>query len=248
MSVDALVETSALAVSVELGEGTPELADAYLEQPLGPLRVRLGRMKKPSSRQRLTSSGKQQLLERAATDELAGAGRDVGVLVHGGPGGVLEWAIGVVNGPKLVARAGVSLGGIRGYSESDLEGGELRIAAAVSTQLDPDASVHHVVADAIVKLHGASFTYAMVLRVEAGGEPQLGFHAQAGHLVVPRQLELAARVADVPAAGGGRERELLGGVTWFIRGHAWKITVEGGTVLEPTRTRRIARAQAQLAF
>jgi hypothetical protein len=279
----------------EFGKGFVFLRDYYLDQPLGPVRLRVGQWKKPYSRQQITSSGSLQLIDRSITDSFSGAGRDIGLAFHSGyektPDG-LEWAVGVFNGtgdrshiecetetvmmmttvdcglptnvphdigPTVVARVGFNHGGIKGYSESDLEGGPLRLGAGVSYMVDlaegeSDPMVHRVGADLMLKVMGASLTggFYLINALDEMGERQndIGFHAQAGYFLTPKQLEVAARFAQIPE-GDDELREILGGLNWFFQGHSLKWQLDGGVLqstTDPKVTELVLRSQAQLVF
>ena len=87
------------------------------------LHLRVGQWKRPFSRQQLTSSGKQEFVDRSLTDKAFGAGRDVGMMVHNNftRAKGLEWAAGVFNGngantvpsarfnPAIVAERGLDV-------------------------------------------------------------------------------------------------------------------------------------------
>jgi hypothetical protein len=147
--------------------------------------------------------------------------------------------------PALVARAGWNLGGIRGYSEADLEGGPLRLAVGLAYKIDladlsrgEQATVaanlqHGLQADALLKVAGLDVqagVYLMRLRAAAA---QLGAFTQAGWFVTPRRAQVAARVAFVPAAGPRTLLEARAGFTWHWQGHAWKWATDVGALHRP---------------
>jgi hypothetical protein len=85
----------------DLGKGNVSLKDFIVDYEFSPHFVlRTGQYKKPFSRQQITSSGSQELVDRAITDKAFGAGRDIGVMVHNkyekSPG--FEYALGLFNG------------------------------------------------------------------------------------------------------------------------------------------------------
>lgn len=154
-------------------------------------------------------------------------------------------------GPMVVARLGWNHGGIKGYSESDLEGGPLRFAVGASYRGDlaegeGSAMVHAVEGDFLVKVHGASLTGGVYARMQEDVDTDLGFHLQGGWFVSPRRAELVARYGQVPD-----ERELLGGFNWFLHGHALKWQTVAG-VIDPTAdgagAEVVVQTQAQLVF
>jgi hypothetical protein len=160
-------------------------------------------------------------------------------------------------GPSLVARVGVNTGGIKGYSESDLEGGPLRLGAAVSYLLnlaegESDDMVHNLQGDVIVKVEGASATAAVYMIKQKDVDAQIGMHAQAGYFVVPRTTELAIQFSRVPdKAEDEYVHDLLAGASWFQAGHSLKWQTSAG-VRMPTvdggENAFLVLSQAQLIF
>jgi hypothetical protein len=111
--------------------------------------------------------------------------------------------------PAIVGRVGLNKNGIKGYQEADLEGGGLRWGAAASVSLegdfdDNDKSNQKVEVDYIVKSNGLSSTGGLYAMTDQDGdgvldfEPSLiGFHVQAGYMLVPRHWQVVARYALV---------------------------------------------------
>lgn len=164
--------------------------------------------------------------------------------------------------PALVVRAGYSYGGIKGYSESDLEGGPLRFAVAASGLLDLDVDDDGVAQvlgelDAILKVAGFSTTAALYVSASgpelgAASFQALGFHAQAGY-VVAGFVEPAVRYSLVAQDGNDNDlHEILGGLSFFFFGHNVKLQIDGGALLTEQaggdRADWLVRAQLQLAF
>ena len=171
-------------LQADFGRGDVVLKDFYVDYRVaGDALVRFGQYKRPFSRQQITSSGNQELVDRAITDGYYRAGRDVGVMVHNSyeKSPEIEWAVGLFNGtgenvvpgrsagapdtfnPALVARVGYNRGPVKGYSEADLDGGPLRfgVGASVLGELDGDgdnASSIRTELDYIVKVEGFAST------------------------------------------------------------------------------------------
>jgi hypothetical protein len=83
--------------------GTPELKDAYLWWKARPYAgVQVGQFKVPYNRQQLTSSGSQQFVDRAITDDFFTFDREPGLAYTGSWFGPdhdrLEWNAGIFNG------------------------------------------------------------------------------------------------------------------------------------------------------
>ncbi len=158
-------------------------------------------------------------------------------------------------GPQVGARVGYNHGGIKGYSESDLEGGPLRLAVAVSylgalAQGESDLFMHRVGPDLLLKVSGFSLGAAAYMLKAGDADAELGYHGQAGYFLVPKKIEAAARYAAHPA-GAEDKSELTGGVNWFFAGHALKWQTDAGMVTTtgaPDDKELIVRTQAQLIF
>jgi hypothetical protein len=170
-------------------------------------------------------------------------------------------------GPMVVARVGFNMGKIKGYSESDLEGGPLRLAVGVSymgdlselegVEDDGTPITHRVGGDVMLKVNGLSITggaYVFLFEDAAGdSQSDFGFHAQGGYFVAPKTFELAARFGMVPtgAASDDNRMEILGGFNWFLHGHSLKWQTDAGvlrTTTDPAVTELVVRTQAQLIF
>ncbi len=164
--------------------------------------------------------------------------------------------------PALVAHVGYNYGGLKGYSEVDLEGGPLRfgIGGAGYFGFDADRNNDSIVRgqlDAIVKAHGFSTTGAVyVSSVQAGqgfGDRAfgaLGFHLQAGYLIA-EHFEPAVRVAIVaPDGNNNDERELSLGLNWFPFGHtvAWQTDIAAISAQATDTTNARLRTQLQVGF
>lgn len=151
--------------------------------------------------------------------------------------------------PAIVARAGWNTGGIKGYSEGDLEGGPLRVAVGASYKIDlgnfakqREASVadnlsHGLQADAMIKAHGASLqlgVYMMKLPASRASnrsaDAGFGAFAQAGYMLVPARMQVAGRVAIAPDARAEDRDQLEARVAFnlFWEGHTWKWATDAG--------------------
>lgn len=233
----------------DFGKGAVNLKDFYVDYRIaGDVRVRAGQYKRPFSRQQITSSGKQDLVDRAITDDYFGAGRDIGVAVHNNyeKSPVIEWAVGLFNGtgenlvpdtlkPALVARVGYNYGGIDGYSEVDLEGGPLRfgVGASVLSELDldgDDTSGIRSELDYVVKAHGFSTSGGLYFSTAQDGEgfaeqvsEAVGFHLQAGY-TFGQTHQVAGRYALIAPQleGEGSLQEAAIGYSFYRFKHGFK--------------------------
>jgi hypothetical protein len=186
----------------------------------------------------------------------------------------LEWAFGVFNGtgdkasfagevdpmtgdvsgsfsnvpdrfkPTVVGRAGINRGGIKGYSEADLEGGPLRfgVAASVLTELDYDKGDDSKVRaelDYVVKLQGISTTggvYLATAQDDTSFSDQaldlLGLHVQAGY-VLAGNIQPVIRFAHVnPDGADSYTNELTAGLSIYQFSHNLKWQADGGLIRE----------------
>lgn len=142
---------------------SPELEDAFLHwKPRTYAGVQVGQYKVPFNRQQLTSSGAQQFVDRAITDDYFTFARDQGVTLTGSWFGtnndLLEWNAGIFNGNGInrssnenadhlgVARAlFMPLGKFDYYVESDVNDTQeprlgIGAAGAFNSQADSTAS------------------------------------------------------------------------------------------------------------
>jgi hypothetical protein len=242
-------------LSTEVGRGVFELRDAYVDRPLFGGRLRLGQFKVPYSRQQMASLSQMQFTDRALTNTFSDASRNLGVSMYGRPdanrSGV-EWYVGVFNGgsrlqapvvlrndarpgPQVAARVGWSSAHVNGYDEADFDGGPPRVAAAVGYlgDLGPtDAMIHRFNVDGVFKAYGTSLSWALYLNSRpsplATRPLEGGYHVQAGHFLIPRRLEFAARFAQVPDGLRARH-EVLATMNVYRFEHKLKWQVEGGT-------------------
>ena len=143
--------------------------------------------------------------------------------------------------PAFIGRIGLNDGGIKGYSEADLEGGGLRWGAGASVWLEGDYdggknAQQKVELDYIVKVSGFSTTgglYAMTSQTKA--QPfssqelsHVGFHLQGGYMMTPH-VQGVARFALVDAQtdfeGGSikDQQEISVGGNYFGFGHDAKL-------------------------
>jgi hypothetical protein len=254
-------------------DNTPRLRDFYGNVALrgDALQLRFGQWKRPFNRQEIVSDFGTELPEKALTNAYVGGARDIGVALHNGydrsPDGV-EWVVAFMNGgvdvddfaPELIARLGVNVGGIRGYSEGDLEGGPLRFAAALGyrlANLDNGPLTHLAGVDAVLKVSGLSLQVAgFVRKVEDAGDATFAGHVQGGAFVVPGHAQLTARFAIVPlplVAGGEQEyrMEIRGGANYYFFGHNLKVSSDLGALSDTTEGATAAlafRLQGQLVF
>jgi len=168
--------------------------------------------------------------------------------------------------PALVARIGFNTGGIKGYSEADLEGGPLRFAMAASAQAnfdndDSGAAAVRAEIDYILKAHGFSldgaFYVASVEEEDGKGFSDQeygawGLHAQAGY-VIAKHVEPVVRYALVDLDGDDNNtQEVLGGIAAYFFKHNVKWIAEAGPVLREDAAGDLAdfvlRTQVQLGF
>jgi phosphate-selective porin len=169
--------------------------------------------------------------------------------------------------PTGLARVGFNFGGIKGYSEADLEGGPARFAVAASFREDfanhASSNIKHELGvDAIFKAFGFDLSGAFfwIKPPDKGGatqKAQTGYYAQAGYFVTPKHLQVTARFASVPATNtDGNELEGRGGLNYYFFSHNWKVSTDYGVVTDtgtmlagktPTKQFQV-RVQAQLVF
>jgi hypothetical protein len=164
--------------------------------------------------------------------------------------------------PAFVARVGWNMGGIKGYSEGDLEGGAPRLAVGASYYVnlnrfvkDADGDLiltQSLEVDAVLKVRGFDLQGAVYLLKEGGAGAEFAFFGQGGYFVVPEEALVAARASAVPDPLDPDRRliEALAGFDWFWSGHNFKWMTDAGILnsgaAETTGIQ--VRSQVQLVF
>ncbi len=144
-------------------------------------------------------------------------------------------------GPTFVARVGYNSPKMKGYSESDLEGGPLRYAVGASYKIDlanfskrdEESVVDNMSTgaelDAMIKVEGFSLGTGLLRMKLKTADAEYGFFVQPGMMVVPKHAEVAGRFALVTV--GDRKRiEGRAAFNWFVQGHMLKIASDAGFV------------------
>ncbi len=227
---------------IDFGKGKAGLKDFYVDVPLFDrkgVRLWLGQGKKPFGRQQLTSSGRLALVDRAFTDKLSGAGRDVGLYLHNrfSKSPRFEWAIGLFNGtgantvpdhaePQLVARVGYNHGKLKGYSEGDLKGGALRFGLGASVMHIPGpGSDLKAEVDFVAKAHGLAATGGFFFD-DGDNENTQSYHMEVSK-VLGHWLP-ALRYAD--GISGTEKSEFRVGLTRLMKAHKYKYQASYGLI------------------
>lgn len=153
-------------------------------------------------------------------------------------------------GPTLVARVGYNSPKMKGYSESDLEGGPLRYAVGASYKVDlanfaegakdswADNTSHGLELDAIVKAYGFSVDAGVVMMKIKDADPEYGLFVQPSMMFL-KTAEVAGRfalttVTQAGAMGASFERDMIevrGALNYYFHGHHWKMANDVGFVM-----------------
>ncbi|MBN2801717.1 MAG: hypothetical protein JXR91_01350 [Deltaproteobacteria bacterium] len=227
---------------------TPKNVESYVTYDAipGKLHLQIGLFKRPISRVYITSTAKEHFINQPLGQ--MGNAEDIGFQVSNNytKAKGLEWAVAVMNGslggapfndfsPVLVGRIGFN-NGIKGYANTDFEGGGLRfgVALSASTEFDHDndnITQHYVSVDGMIKVHGLTASAAFYLQGVAGDfvwddntMGAIGSFIQAGYLI-NNFLEPVARygmthIVDVP---DDMQEEITAGLTLhFFDNHRLK--------------------------
>lgn len=165
--------------------------------------------------------------------------------------------------PELVARVGWNMGGIKGYSEGDLEDEEpLRLGVAAGYRLnfnqlakDMDDNLvleHGIELDALLKVAGFNAQAGLFFLKVGDADLDLGFLIQAGYFVVPKTAEFAARFSLIPDGDVADESlmETRLAFDWYFKGHSFKWMTDAGfltSTAAETNDMQV-RSQLQLVF
>ena len=147
--------------------------------------------------------------------------------------------------PALVARVDYNSPKIKGFSESDLEGGPLRYSVGAAYKIDfanftkgmqaswGDNLSHGLEVDANIKAMGYSLTGGAVMMKIKDAKSDWGFYVQPAWLFVPKHGEVALRFAMITVpptmmAGERKEIEARAAANLYWHGHAWKVASDIG--------------------
>ncbi len=140
--------------------------------------------------------------------------------------------------PAFVARVGYNASEIDGYSEADLEGGDLRYAVALASmtyfQLGNNAAISRNGVDFAVKQDGVSATGGIYAEMRSLEGPKvgdleytgLGSYIQAGY-VINKTYEPAVRYALITQENGDSVQEITGVFNIYKFAHNLKWQNEG---------------------
>ncbi|HEY5920225.1 MAG TPA: hypothetical protein VIV11_01085 [Kofleriaceae bacterium] len=153
----------------------------------------------------------------------------------------LDW------GPTLNARVGYNSPKMKGYSESDLEGGPLRYAVGAAYKVDlanfaeagedswADNMSHGLEVDALIKAMGYSAHAGVVMMKLKSANTQFGLFVQPGMMLVPKKMEVAARFALTTLTQAGamgsvdrNQIEARAAFNYYWHGHTWKVASDIG--------------------
>jgi phosphate-selective porin OprO and OprP len=145
-------------------------------------------------------------------------------------------------GPLMAARLGYNFGGIKGYSEGDLEGGPLRLAVGVGylvdfNNLDEDEEgdlllEHGATADFLLKIHGFDLEGGVYMLKAGDADAEVSFLGQAGYFLLPKRLQVAGRYSLTPNLDADDEdtQEILGALNIYFKDHTFKWATDAGVI------------------
>jgi len=259
--------------------GDPEIEDAWLQYTKNHwIQPRVGQMKVAFGRQNLTSSGKQQFVDRTLVVGEFEARRDQGITLIGhNKNKTFEYNVGIYNGNGInnsenddnefmyTARVVFTPLGEYKLEEGALDYPESsRLAIGIKTLMnnfetltmgEDDISVYS--AELAYKILGFSFVTEYAQRTddfELTGELDIdAYYAQAGYLLPNRKLEFALRLAEVspdtPTSTDITETGMA--VSYYLNKHNYKVQADFRQIKfdeDPTLDNVEARVQLQLVF
>lgn len=258
VDVDATGEctqTNSAAVTAESTTGLATLEDYYVDYvPFDIFGIKVGQFKVPFLMQELTSSGKQQFVDRSLSTGFFNLGRDIGANFHGQ---IFEngtnYSVFFMNGDGVNTinrnqgllvgtRFEIPIFGEYKASESDTDDSqEHNLGVALAYAFNEAAGAvqngtiaagmkaHHGTLDVGYKYRGFSFQGAGMLSRTAEGArlTNWGYNAQVGYFIVPKKFEVAVRSAGAifsNATANQYEHSLA--LNYFIVGHGIKLQTD----------------------
>lgn len=257
---DAGCTTTVNAVTAESTTGLATLEDYYVDYvPYSFFGIKVGQYKAPFLMQELTSSGKQQFVDRSLSTGHFNLARDIGVTLHGDLwDGGLNYAVFAMNGDGIntINRNQSLMAGVRleypilgeyKASESDVDDSQehnLGIGVAYAFNELGSAFVNGTVpagaklslgtVDFGYKYKGFSFQGAGMLSRshDLAKLTNWGYNAQAGYFIIPKKFEVALRGAGTVFSDAiPNQYEYAVALNYFIKGHGIKIQTDYGLLL-----------------
>ncbi len=238
-------------VTKESTTGLATLEDAFLDwTPSNNIGIQAGQFKVPFLKQQLTSSGKQQFVDRSLSTGGFDFKRDIGINIHGNPNDHFSYNLFAMNGNGqngLNANQGLLFGtrmefpifGEYQSSESDTKHHEevdtgIGIAYVFNEHdssfsggtVAAGTKTSHGTIDFGLKYKGFSAQLAaMILRTHEGANlTNYGYNAQLGYFFIPETFEVALRAASTIFSDAiVNEHEYAAAFNYFIKGHAIKV-------------------------
>ena len=259
--------------------GDPELEDAWVQYTKNRwIQPRVGQMKVAFGRQNLSSSGKQQFVDRTLVVGEFEARRDQGITVIGqNKNKTFEYNVGIYNGNGINKSANdddefmyTTRVIFTPLGEYKLEEGALdyteksKLAIGIKTLMnnfqtpasgEDDISVYSV--ELAYKIRGFSFVTEYAQRtddIELTGELDIdAYYVQAGYLLLSNKLEFALRLAeispDTPTSTDIGETGIA--ASYYFKKHNYKVQADFRQIEfdeDPTLDNVEARVQLQLVF
>lgn len=259
--------------------GLATLLDYFLDWvPSSYLGIKVGQYKVPFLIQELTSSGKQQFVDRALSTGFFNLARDLGATLHGhfSKGG-LSYALFAMNGDGLNTlnrnqglmtglRLDLPILGNYKYSETDVDHAEepnLGVGVAYAfneagsafqnNTIPARTKTSHGTFDLGYKHKGFSFQGAsMVSKTHEGRRfTNIGYNGQIGYFLVPKKFEVATKAGGTFFETMTNQFEYALGLNYFRMGHGLKLQTDY-TLLMNNRGRNVNdhrfRTQLQVIF
>lgn len=259
---------------VEFGGANVQLLFATIDYTVLPdwLSVRVGRFKLPFSRTFITMASQLSLIDRPLTvgPSVFGDTVDVGIALHNGTNGPFEYSVGLFSGagshpashinPLLSVRVGYNHGDLEGYSESDLDGGPLRLGVAAAVLVDFDTDGDHTsytsgTVDFILKARGFSLSSAFYVGAQQDGQrwpaqhlTAIGHHTQLGYVIANRVEPMVRYAVLTPTRHGETRHDLAGGLNLYLQGHGLKLQTFVSARFEGGLHAPDVRLQSQLSL
>ena len=258
--------------------GSTSLEDAYFQYSKNKMaQLWLGQGKAFFGRQELTSSGKQQFVDRSITSERFAPGRDQGLgLVGVNENKTFEYNLGIYNGngrnqsrddnseKMIVGRAVWTPFGEYKLEESALDypdSGKLAIGGSFLSTTNGNGAANEVDITRVgvefaYKIHGFNTVgeyYNESADLPGGGDADTdGLYLQVGYLFPNKKFEIAGRYAVVSPDVAFSADEIETGIafSYYLKKHDYKLQADFRNIedeLSNTDDREI-RVQLQIAF
>lgn len=226
----------------------PSLKDGYINYKFADyFQLRTGQHKLSFNREELTSSSKQQFVDRSMLNDVFTLGRDLGLTAHGKfAEDRFHYAVYAAHNGKgdrkfndnfsviVGARVSYNLLGDHGYTMADVKDSEDHhlVISAGGAYDSGDVKVFGLTGDIAYRYNGFSALGEFNYGNDSDSDVTVyGFLGQAGYFILPERFEVAGRGVAVMVKDQTNGYEFGGALNYYFKGHNLKLQLDYAMLL-----------------